>query len=41
VKKLWNQRWWPGNGCDGKLMTKKKINNDNSGEIGAGGNIFT
>jgi len=22
VKKMWNPRWWPRNGCDGRLMTK-------------------
>jgi len=22
VKKMWNPRWWPRNGCDGKLMVK-------------------
>ena len=22
MKKLWNQRWWPRSGCDGRIMTK-------------------
>ena len=30
----------PINGCDGRLMAKK-FNNNNSGEICAGGNILT
>ena len=34
-KKMRNQKWWPRNGCDGRLINDKNFNNDNSDEFGA------